>query len=311
MQRGPIVLVGDTQDEHVDYVRRKLTAFGETPLVINPAQFPAELQLSLRESAAEIYLGEERLAIPRAVYVRSLHADPVGYGSSVDDAMQRNWRATNLALRERGGVLSGILLRWEALGVPIYNSLESGSSTLKPYQLALLASAGLPLPKTLWTNDPAQARRFCSEHAAIYKPVLGGALTRNIAADDLTEERLARLRSAPVCFQEALPGRDIRVYVLDGRVICAMCIHSTDVDFRAGFDRIEPITLPKEVADWCVVGAARLGLRFSGIDLKEDGSGKPKFLEFNPSPMFQGFELHAGVEICEPLCRALINAGQY
>ena len=37
-------------------------------------------------------------------------------------------------------------------------------------------------------------------------------------------ERLAALRAAPVTFQELLPGDNIRVYVLDGRVIAASAI---------------------------------------------------------------------------------------
>ena len=223
-----------------------------------------------------------------------------------DEAMKEDWRRTTLAFRERSTLLSAILLRWEALGSATYNPSSIGHNITKPFQLALLQAAGLPVPATLWSNDPAAVRRFCGEHEAVYKPVAGGAATRKVEARDLTDERLSRLQAAPVCFQELLPGDDVRVYVIDGRVVCALRIVTDAIDFRQHEQRIEPITLGDQVARECVRAAEVIGLRYTGMDIKADRHGRYKILELNPSAMFLGFEQRAGVDICGPLCDALV-----
>jgi glutathione synthase/RimK-type ligase-like ATP-grasp enzyme len=220
--------------------------------------------------------------------------------------MREDWRRTTLAFRERSTLLTAILLRWERLGSALYNPTSAGNNITKPYQLALLQAAGLPVPATLWTNDPAAVKRFCGEHEAIYKPVAGGAATRKVAAGDLTDERLSRLEAAPVCFQELLPGEDVRVYVIDGRVACALRIVADDIDFRQHEQSIEAITLDPEVAQQCVRAAEVIGLRYTGMDIKADRHGRYKILELNPSAMFLGFEQRAGVDIGGPLCDALL-----
>ena len=57
--------------------------------------------------------------------------------------------------------------------------------------------------------------------------------------------------------------------------------------------------------------AARiLGLRFTGMDLREDAEGRAKFLELNSSPMFLGFEQLADVRIGVHLSEALARPGR-
>ncbi len=135
----------------------------------------------------------------------------------------------------------------------------------------------------------------------------GGASTRRVSPDDLSDERLSRLEAAPVCFQELLPGDDVRVYVIDGRVVCALRIVTEAIDFRQNEQAIELIEISEEVKAQCILATATLGLRFTGMDIKGDREGSYKILELNPSPMFLGFEARAGVDIKGPLCDALVS----
>jgi glutathione synthase/RimK-type ligase-like ATP-grasp enzyme len=239
--------------------------------------------------------------------MRSLYQDPVGFGSEVEEDMAADWRRTMMALRERGTVLSSILTRWEQLGVPVYNPSSARGNITKPYQIALLHEAGLPVPISLWSNDPIRVRAFCQAHDAVYKPVAGGASTRRVTSDDLTDERLSALASAPVCFQETLEGDDIRVYVIDGRVVCALRIVSDAIDFRQNEQSIELMELPREVAEQCVAATEVLGLRWTGMDLKADRHGQLKILELNPSAMFLGFDARAGSDIRGAFASALLS----
>lgn len=309
--QSPIVLLGAEDDEHIIAIATELRARGERPLVIDPRLFPRQLAVSLGTDLNDIRIGDHAGLVPRAVYLRSLYTDPAGHRTNVEQSMETDWRRTSAALTERWHLWSSLLFRWSALGVRLYNPAECSQPLTKPYQLALLRRAGLPVPNTLWSNDPAAVSEFASRHAAtIYKPVHGGAHTRKLQPRDLEPARLARLQASPVCFQELLPGRNLRVYVVDERVVCALSVESDDLDFRE-FQQatVQAIEIGAELEQQCLAATRCLGLRFTGMDLREDADGRPLILELNSSPMFLGFESRANVKIGAALCDALQGIG--
>ncbi|VAW83631.1 hypothetical protein MNBD_GAMMA16-2063 [hydrothermal vent metagenome] len=304
---SPIVIVGSLADEHVLAVQAGLIELGHKPLIFDALGFPGNLPISMSQDGDAITIRGQNVGHPAAVYVRSLYQDPVAYGVDVEDEMKDDWRRTLMAFRESSTLLTSILYRWEHLGVPMFNPPSAQINITKPYQLALLAEAGLPVPDTLWSNNPAAVKTFCEHEERIYKPVTGGAATLKVSREDLTNERLRKLASAPVTFQEWLPGDDIRVYIIDGRVVCSLRIVSDAIDFRQNEQHIEVIKLPTEIERQCLTAMEVIGLRFTGLDLKADIQGQYKILELNPSAMFLGFEQWAEVDICRPLCEAIIK----
>jgi glutathione synthase/RimK-type ligase-like ATP-grasp enzyme len=305
-QSNPIVIFGSRGDQHADATWRALAARGHEALFIDAQRFPADLPLSLGALRPQIEIAGLHLDRPAAVYVRSLYTSPIAYGAGAEAEMAADWRRTLAVYRERTSLLSAVLLRWERAGVPLYNPVSAQTSITKPYQLSLLAEAGLPVPATLWSNDPAQVRRFAAGRRVVYKPVVGGAATRALTSADLSDERLATLAAAPVTFQELLPGDDVRVYVIDGRIAAALRIESDAIDFRQNERSIAQIELPAAVRAQCLRAAELIGLRFTGMDLKRDEHGTLRFLELNPSPMFLGFDARAGTRILDALCDALL-----
>jgi glutathione synthase/RimK-type ligase-like ATP-grasp enzyme len=302
-----IVLCGSPNDAHVAALAETLTAQGIEPFILDAQRFPESMKISLGASGADIFVDGERMAEPAAVYLRSLYQDPAGFGVDVEADMASDWRRTMMVFRERATLLSSIVLRWDEAGVPIYNPPSSRANITKPFQLSLLAAAGLPVPITTWTNDPARVRAFCREYEAVYKPVAGGAATRRITQADLGDARLATLARSPVCFQELLPGDDIRVFVIDGRVEVALRIVTDAIDFRQNEQRVEMIDLPADVAAQCVRATEVLGLRWTGMDLKADRHGVQKILELNPSAMFLGFDARSGSDVRAALASALMR----
>lgn len=307
----PVFLVGSRDDAHVSAVARRLAGEGVESFVVDTLAFPEDTRLSLTEELAGICVEGRRLERPGAVYVRGLHASPLAFGVDAREAMDEDWSTTLTAFREKGALLRGLVGRWEAMGVALYNPLLPDWRTPKPVQLALLAHAGLPVPETLWTNDPEAVRRFAAGRRVAYKPVEGGAATRELGPGDLTDERLEALSAAPVTFQELMPGEDVRVYVLDGELIASLRIISSALDFRQHEERIEPIELPPEVARQCLRATEVVGLRWTGMDLKRDAHGTLRFLELNASPMFLGFDARAGTDILGHLTRALARAARF
>ncbi|MBZ4419795.1 RimK family alpha-L-glutamate ligase [Myxococcus sp. RHSTA-1-4] len=302
---GTVVLVGSREEIHIKEVARRLAAEGVDAVVVDTLAFPDETKVSLTDDLDGIVVDGRHVGRPAAVYLRGLHSSPLAYMVDAQEAMDEDWRTTLTAFREKATLLNGLVARWEHLGVPLYNPVSSDWIMHKPAQLGALKAAGLPVPRSLWTNDPEAVRRFAAGQRVAYKPVSGGAATRELLPEDLTDERLAALAAAPVTFQELLPGEDIRVYVLDGEIIASLRIVTKALDFRQNEERLEPIELPPEVARDCVKACEVLGLRWTGLDLKRGQDGVLKFLELNGSAMFLGFDASGGTDVAGHFTRAL------
>lgn len=304
---GPVVLVGSASDEHVVAVAEAVRARGVDAVVFDSKAFPWQAKLSFGESLEEIVLDGRPVGRPRAVYLRSLYGSPIGFDVEAEAEMERSWRRTLVAFREKGEMLSSLIQRWEALEVPIFNSLRVGDETRKPYQIARLAAAGLPVPETLWSNEPERVRAFAAGRRVVYKPVRGGAATKELKPEDLTEERLGALSSAAVCFQELLPGADLRVYIVADQVVSAYQIETAALDYRGHEQSIRSIDLSADLTDVARRAARLLRMRFTGIDFKHDAQGRAKLLELNSSPMFLGFDERAGSNVLGALADALVD----
>ncbi len=217
--------------------------------------------------------------------------------------------------RDRADTLLGFLLTLELEGVAMFNPpSRTLTSRRKPYQLQVLRRAGCPVPETLITNDPVAARDFLGHFAnVVAKPVAGGSLT--LSASALAPADLERLRRAPAILQERIQGRDLRVVVVDDRVVSSVAVNVPPgtLDFRAdetyqsGCASYDEAPLPAAVEQLCVRAARTLGLRFTGIDIKLTEDGEYVFLECNSSPIYLDVELKTGHPITEALGWALLS----
>jgi glutathione synthase/RimK-type ligase-like ATP-grasp enzyme len=306
-----VVIVGSPIDGHVEAVASSLTGKKIKTMVVDSLSYPAGPRVSLGERLDSIKVDGVVIGRPSAVYVRDVYAHPLAVGVDVADEMSADWRRTLVAFREKSQVLFSVLARWDELGVPMYNPTAPDWRYSKPLQLALLADAGLPVPRTLWTNDPEAVRDFAAGGRVAYKPVAGGAATKELGPADMTDARLRTLDGAPVTFQEMLEGDNFRVYCLDGEVVACFRIVSSEIDYRQNEDVLEEVTLPSEVMDQCLKAAELLRLRWTGMDLRDDGKGLLKFLELNPSPMFLGFDARAGTDLLGSLVERLASHGRH
>ncbi|MGH9049403.1 MAG: ATP-dependent carboxylate-amine ligase, partial [Acidimicrobiia bacterium] len=171
-------------------------------------------------------------------------------------------------------------------------------ATDKLGQLRQAAAAGWPVPETLVTNDPDQARSFVGSHPAgvVAKAVRrltferDGtrylAWTRRLRDEDAAV--LDAVRAAPCMLQAYVPKRiEVRVTVVGERIFAAE-LHSQDVaeardDFRRAIARIPilPHALPGDVAARSRAVVEALGLVSAAIDIAVTPDGEYVFLEVN------------------------------
>jgi len=184
------------------------------------------------------------------------------------------------------------------------NSLESCRwAECKAVQLREAVRAGLTIPPTLMSNDPARIRQFLTEFhgRAIFKPFyiaqwsgeerVAMMLTSDVSIEDLPED--GTLRITPGIFQAKIPkAYELRVTIMGEHIVTAR-LHSQEVeaartDWRAAgaLIRIEPGLLPSSVEETCLRLMRRLGIVFGCFDFIVTPEGEHVFLEVNPAGQF-------------------------
>lgn len=98
-------------------------------------------------------------------------------------------------------------------------------------------------------------------------------------------------------------GRDIRAFVIGGRVVAAMRRVAAGDEYRSNLHRggrIERVDLEPGYALTAVRAAQILGLRVAGVDMLEGRDG-PLVMEVNASPGLEGIEHATGVDVADAI----------
>ena len=327
MTAARIGLLGPLADPQLQAVAEALERRGAAPVWINSEAL--ELQRPVWSDDGILAIDGVALQGLTATYVRNLPSphppllqrDGRWLQRDGDVVLRRDWYRGYMQSRERIGFLTASLLCLEASGVRLVNPLQAGmASQSKPLQLERLRQLGAPVPRTLISNDPARIRAFHARESAlgssvIFKPLLGGALTR--ALDGAVLEQLEQVRAAPVIFQQRVDGDDIRVMVVGDAVVSAVAIQTPephldfrgDPAYRAGRATYAPVALPEALATLCCRATAVCGLCFAGLDLKRSPDGSWVVLELNSSPIYLDVERKQGDPISDALAGLLLNPG--
>lgn len=292
-----ILILSDSDDAHARHMLCHLESRGSRAFILDSRDFPGRTRISFDPGSGTgaVSLPEEQ-TVPfeeiRAVYWRRY--DEVGSPPLPDEEQ------AFIAYNDARSLFESLLIRLPARWVNSWSAYQLHQT--KPVQLAMVAAIGIPIPRTLLSNDPQQVREFAtSDRQWIYKPVQGGAHTRRLRPEHLSEDHLHHLELAPITLQEEIAGTNIRVFVAGPRVL-ACEIRTEAVDFRDDPEpQIRIHKLSAEMEETCRHIAGTLGLLWTGIDLRRTPEGRYVFLEANPSPMFLGFEEATGL----PLTKAL------
>jgi glutathione synthase/RimK-type ligase-like ATP-grasp enzyme len=311
-----IGIFGGAADVQCKAVAREAAALGADTLFIEPDALDRGLPLSMLDGRT-FYRGEPVDDV-RGFYLRSI---PAPYAPSVERdgelVLYEDWFTTFMHTRERASYVVAWLLQLAHRGVTLVNGPHAASvMQYKPFQLHALRSLGAQVPRTLISNDPAAIRAFHAEvKDVIFKPIMGGALTRVLDAEAL--ERLEDVTASPVIFQERAPGEDLRIMLVGEEIVSAVAIDTPEqhLDFRAdpiysgGGASYREVELPEPVRRFCREAARACGLTFAGIDIKHQGDAWV-FLELNSSPIYLDVELKLGHPISRAIARRVVEGAR-
>jgi hypothetical protein len=195
------------------------------------------------------------------------------------------------------------LLSW-ALAHPevaLPNRTFGTSHAAKPYVLELARRAGLTVPETWITNDPAVLDGLDAD-AWILKPVNGGAYTQTLRGACLDPARLTRFTAEPTILQRRLVAPDLRIFRIGTRWF-AFELSTDSVDYRTQKDvRIAAVAPDSALTQPLGRLMDELGLDFGAADFKRLPEAESyAFLEVNSAPMFVAFDRHVSGALADAI----------
>jgi RimK family alpha-L-glutamate ligase len=221
------------------------------------------------------------------------------------------------------GSLEQIIYRMDALhwieqrGVLVMNSPRAIERSVdKFYTSALLQDAGLPTPETMVCESPADAMaavRAMGE--VIFKPIFGsmGHGMVRVADPEVAFRVVRALEQVRAVFyvQRAVDhgGRDVRVFVIGGRVFGAIERRAPDGEWRTNVSNggsARPFDLPAAWEQLALRAAAAVGADYAGVDLLPSRDGAVFVLEVNGIPGWQGLQQATQLDVAGAIVEHLV-----
>jgi ribosomal protein S6--L-glutamate ligase len=219
------------------------------------------------------------------------------------------------------GSLDQIIYRVDALhwietrGVPVMNSPKAIERSVDKFlTTALLHEAGLPTPETIVCEraaDAMSAARALGD--VVVKPMFGsmGHGMMRVSDPDMAFRVFNTLEQVRAVFylQRAVDhgGRDVRVFVVGGRVIAAIERRSR-TDWRTNVSRggtAEPFELPDDWQRLALSAAAVVGADYAGVDLLPTRDDQVFVLEVNGIPGWRALQAATGVDVADAIVDGL------
>jgi len=270
-----IGILGAAKGSHVQMLADVLQSMGEEVTLIDPKKLTSYLpQPGIVFAGGDG--GATRVEDLDALVVRSLP------GGSLEQVIYR----------------INVLHRLELLGVKVINNASLIEKTVdKYYTLALLADAGLPVPKTIVTERYDQAMEAVKELGeVVVKPVFGSLGKGIVRIDDLDIAhrvfRALEMGRYVYYLQEFLPNgnEDLRLFVVGGQVVGAMRRRGeqwkTNIAYGSTAEHYQP---EKEIARLAVRTAEILKADYVGVDILIS-KGNPYVIEANGIPGWSGLQ---------------------
>ena len=209
-----------------------------------------------------------------------------------------------------------VVRQFDILGSKVLNDADSISrSRDKMRALQILAYEGIHIPKTVMARNPNQlvrALQLTNGPPTILKLIegtqgIGVILSETRESFESTLDTLWNL-GQDILIQQFVAesrGKDIRAFVVGGKVVAAMKREAAPEEFRANIHRGgsgKAVKLTKIQKETAIKAAEVLGLGVAGVDFF-DIPGEPIVIEVNSSPGLQGIEKASGVDVAEEIIK--------
>jgi len=211
--------------------------------------------------------------------------------------------------------IKAIIRHLERLGVILINGSDAIDNVKdKLYTQQVLGESNLPVPKTLLVKHPINVEFVENNigYPSIIK-TLSGSFGAGVFLCENRKQLQQLLKMAEITkpsyniiiqeFIKESHGKDLRVLVVNGKVVGCMMRQSVDDDFRANITRGGE-GIPYQIDDdieWLGGESSRLlNLDIAGVDLLFDKDGY-RICEVNSSPGFEGMDKFCKTNVAEQI----------
>jgi gamma-F420-2:alpha-L-glutamate ligase len=200
--------------------------------------------------------------------------------------------------------IKAVIRHFERMDIPVINSSDAIDNVKdKLYTHQILAQSNLDIPKTMLLRYPIDID-FVEKNIGfpvIVKKISGSYGRGVFLCEDKKSLRqlvtMAELtkKSYDIILQEFIKdtwGKDLRVFVVNNKVVGCMMRQATDEDFRANITRGGegfPYEVNEQIEWLSSESSKALDLDIAGVDLLFQNGGY-KICEVNSNPGFEGME---------------------
>lgn len=210
---------------------------------------------------------------------------------------------------------------FESLDVFALNTSSAiTSSRDKLYSLQLLQKNGLDIPTSGFANSPIDTNDLIDMvgGAPLIVKLLEGTQGRGVVlaeTEKAAESVINAIKSlrANLLVQEFIKeaqGKDLRCFVIDGKVVASIERTAAPGEFRANIHRGGTASIVKVTAEerkLAIKAAKTMGLKVAGVDIIRSSKG-PLLLEINSSPGLEGIESATGKDVAGSMISSIEKA---
>lgn len=200
--------------------------------------------------------------------------------------------------------------QFESMKVHTVNTSDAiAKSRDKLYALQLMLTSGLDIPTTGFANSPMDTNDLIGMvgGAPLIVKLLEGtqgrgvvlAETKKAAESVINAFKSLRANLLVQEFVKEAGGKDLRCFVIDGKVVASIQREAAPGEFRANIHQggtASVIKITPAERHLATTAAKVLGLKFAGVDIIRSNNG-PLLLEVNSSPGLEGIETATGKDI--------------
>jgi len=211
-----------------------------------------------------------------------------------------------------------ITRHFESLGVyALNNSAAITQSRDKLYSLQMLQEQGLDIPTTGYANSPNDTDNLIEMvgGAPLIVKLLEGTQGRGVVLAETkkaAESVINAMKSlrANLLVQEFIKeaaGKDLRCFMIDGKVAAAIQREAAPGEFRANLHcggNATLVDITPEEESLAIKAARTMNLSVAGVDIIRSARG-PLLLEVNSSPGLQGVEDATGQDVAGSMIQSI------
>lgn len=208
--------------------------------------------------------------------------------------------------------------QFESMNVLTINTSDSiTKSRDKLFSLQLMLKSGINIPTTGFANSPMDTNDLIEMvgGAPLIVKLLEGtqghgvvlAETKKAAESVINAFKTLRANLLVQEFVKEAEGKDLRCFVIDGKVVASIQRTAAPGEFRANLHQGGSASVAKitpEERKLAVTAAKVLGLDVAGVDIIRSKNG-PLLLEVNSSPGLEGIETATGKDIAGMMIAAI------